>query len=84
MADIKQTQTEQRELALSATRGVARQKKFNPEKLSADDMLLLLDDWSRTDRGESPACNWYRQASDNQIRLYKREHNAWVRWTKNL
>ena len=65
-------QAEMRQIATRAIRSEARRTGRNPESLDADTALRILDDIFRIDP-EIIASLWYGNASDNQLRLFKRE-----------
>ena len=67
-------QTEKRQISLGATRSEARHNGFAPEILTGNEMLDILDNLSRKEP-ELIASEWYRNASQNQLRLFTREHN---------
>jgi hypothetical protein len=66
------TQAEMRSIAIRAIRSQARRQGIEPETIDADAALRILDDIYRVDP-EIIASVWYGQASDNQIREFKRE-----------
>lgn len=68
-------QTEMRQVAIRAIRSEARQTGREPETFDAETALTILDDIFRIDP-EVIASLWYGDASDNQIKLFKREWNA--------
>lgn len=68
-------QQQQREIALGATRSEARRQHFDVDTLSANDALAILDDLLRKEP-DLIASKWYAQASDNQIKSFKREWKA--------
>lgn len=71
-------QTEYRKIALGAIRSQARRQHIDPTTMSADDALAVMDDISRVDP-QIYASVWYDQASDAQMKQFKREWNAWKR-----
>lgn len=70
---------EMRETAIGAARSQARRNGCRPENLSAKEALGVLDDIYRVDP-QVVASIWYGNASDNQIKLFCREWNAWREW----
>ena len=66
------------ETSLSAARGEARRRGFDPEKLSADDAQGILDNMCRSNRDLS-VCIWYHNASDARITAF---HRGWNRWKR--
>jgi phenylpyruvate tautomerase PptA (4-oxalocrotonate tautomerase family) len=71
---MKYTQTEQRQIARSATRSQLRRNGTDPETVTVAVALMALDEISRRD-SSLVASIWYAGASENQIRLFKME---WV------
>jgi hypothetical protein len=70
------TQAEMRDIALGAIRSQARQMNIEPETMDADEALTVLDDIYRVDP-DIIASVWYGEASDNQIKMFKREWRQW-------
>lgn len=68
------TQTQKRQIALGAAWATARQAGFDLDTTTGDDLLLHLDDLARR-QPELIASEWYRNASQNQLRLFTREGN---------
>jgi hypothetical protein len=66
------TQSEQREIAISAARYQLTKNGNFPD--SAQVALVVLDELLTTDK-DLVASIWYENASDNQIRLFKQEWN---------
>jgi hypothetical protein len=77
-AEAKMNQSEMRQIAIGATRSQLRRLNIDPRKASSDDALEALDDIYRVEP-ELIASLWYGNASDNQIRLFRRE---WEKWLK--
>ncbi len=71
------TKQEQRRLALGAVRSEAR-KHLNPTSLTAIEALAVLDDLGRSEPALI-ASQWYRDASDAQIKAFKKEWETWQR-----
>ncbi len=71
------TQTEQRHIVLGAARSELRRLKMplDPYAISFEDVLAVLDDLCRVEP-DLVASQWYRQASEHEIRLLRRE---WLR-----
>jgi len=69
---MKYTQAEQRQIARSATRSQLRRNGTDPETVTVAVALIVLDELARRD-SSLVASIWYENASDNQIRLFKRE-----------
>ena len=63
---------EMRQVAIRAIRSEARRTGREPETFDAETALTILDDMYRIDP-EVIASLWYGQASDNQIKLFKKE-----------
>ena len=64
---------EKRAVALGAARSQLRRMGVTLEKsVPFDDVLRVLDDLNRTEP-ELVASQWYAKASDNQIKLLRRE-----------
>ena len=72
------TLTEKRQIAIQAARSYLRKQGIDPAQASADDALDALDDCYRLD-AQTIASQWYWNASNRQILLFRREwrqHNA--------
>ncbi len=65
-------QAEQRSIALGAVRSQLRRLHIDLATVSAEEALAVLDDLHRAEP-DLLACIWYEQASDHQIRLFRRE-----------
>ena len=64
---------EQRRIAMGAVRSQLRHMGFSLESSVAfDDAMRVLDDFSRSEP-ELLASQWYANASDNQMKLLRRE-----------
>lgn len=66
------TINELRQIAVSGMRGTIRARGDNPDAVSADDALDILDDMCRLD----PAllmCVWYLNASETQLKKFEKE-----------
>lgn len=70
------SQAELREIALGAARSYLRRMGIDPATIEPDKALAALDDLYRIDQ-EVLASIWYGSASDNQIKLFKREFSKW-------
>jgi hypothetical protein len=70
-------QAEMRQIAVRAIRSQARRQGIEPETLDADAALRVLDDIYRVDP-EVIASAWYGNASDSQIKQFKREWRRWI------
>jgi len=68
-----------RRIAAGAARSQLRRWGIDPKTVDAASALRVLDDIYRVDP-ELIASLWYGEASDNQIRLFKKE---WIKWTLN-
>jgi hypothetical protein len=71
--------SEQRSIALGASRSKMRATGIDPKLATAQDALRILDDSYRIDP-DTIAAQWYWNASGNQIKLFERE---WRKWIKN-
>src|SRR5258708_40158254 len=71
------TQTEQRHIALGTARSELRRLgvPLDPYTVSFKEVLAVLDDLCRA-KPDLVASQWYRQASEHEIRLLRRE---WLR-----
>jgi len=58
--------------AEAVARSLLRELGKDPKDISPDEALVVLDDFERTNPNHD-ASVWYRTATDNQIRLFKRE-----------
>ena len=65
-------QAEMRQIALRAARSRMRMMGIEPESSDSDDALAVLDDSYRV-APDTIAAIWYGNASDNQIKMFKRE-----------
>jgi len=65
---------QKRERVLSAVRGQMRHLGLIPEHQSFYNVLCILDDFIRI--GHESGL-WYEDASNNQIKLLKRDWNRW-------
>ena len=72
------TKTEQRQIAAGAARSIMRRAGMQPISAPADDALIVLDDLTRS-APDTIAAQWYLQASDNQIALFRREWRDYAR-----
>jgi hypothetical protein len=63
---------EMRRVATGAVRSQLRRQGINPKTVDADSALRMLDDIYRVDP-ELIASLWYGEASNNQIKLFKKE-----------
>jgi hypothetical protein len=70
--------SEARRVAIGAVRSELRRHKENPVIVSALDAEKVLDDIARQD-SQLIASIWYREASDAQIKLFRREWNVWTK-----
>jgi hypothetical protein len=70
------TQQEARHIAIGATRSYLRSMGYTTDEMTAQDALAAIDDIARSEPG-TIAGEWFINASDNQIKLYKREWRAW-------
>lgn len=61
-----------RRFAIGAARSEMRRAEYSTERMTPEAALRILDDLARKDR-HSEASIWYLNASDNQIKLFKRE-----------
>ncbi len=77
------TQAEYRKIALGAIRSQARSQHIDPETMSAEDALAILDDLYRM-TPNLVASLWYGQASDSQVKIFKREWDAWKKEMASL
>ena len=66
----------QREIAISTARSYLREQGIDPLTCESEDALIALDDLSRIE-SDKVGCQWYLSASDNQIKLFRREWRAW-------
>lgn len=73
------TLAEVRSLAMGAARSKARAIGMKPEECSADDMLAILDDIAREHGTKNWASKWYLEASETQIKLFRKEWKQWIR-----
>ncbi len=77
------TLDEMRSIAIGAARSKAREMDMDLSLRTAEDMLTILDDMLRAEMQSSKpahrswATSWYEQASETQIRLFKRD---WLKW----
>jgi len=69
----------QREIAMSAARSHLREQGIDPLTCDSEDALIALDDLSRLDSG-LVGSQWYLEATDNQVKLFRRE---WRKWRKD-
>ena len=76
---VKPIKAELRGLAIATARAQFRIMGLKAEDMTADDALTVLDDLLR-DQPHLWASIWYDEASDNQIKLFKREWATWVRY----
>lgn len=67
---------EQRRIAIGAARAEMRSVQQVPEQATFDDVLSALNEMSLRDKNLI-ASQWYLQASDNQIKLARKEWAAW-------
>lgn len=67
-------QASYRNMAIRAMRSECRKQGIKVKGLKPDQMLLVLDDLARREP-ELIVSQWYSDASENQIRLLKREWN---------
>jgi len=75
MTDYNYTQEKMREIAIGAARSILREHGVSePRFCSPEAALDHLDDFAR-EHPERTAAIWYLGASDNQIKLFKREWN---------
>ena len=65
-----------RRLAIGAARSEMRRVGLDQGDMSAEQALMVLDDLTRTEP-YLEASIWYRNASENQIVLFKREWRYW-------
>ena len=59
-------------VAISAARGELRHQGFNPSECSVADAEKVLDDMARQNK---QAGLWFWNASDNQIKRFRKEWN---------
>lgn len=71
----------ERSIAIGAIRSEARRQKRDPNLLSAGVALLMLDDLARSSP-ELVASQWYKAATDRQIRLFAREWKTWCEYDR--
>lgn len=71
-------QTQKRQTAISAARSELRAAGDDPATIDAATALTVLDDLARQEPNLTAAV-WYMEASDNQIRTFRREWAAWQR-----
>ena len=71
-------QTEKRQTAIGATRSQMRTMGINPKSENSQEALTVLDDNARSEPNLI-ASEWYIEASDNQIRLYKKDWNEYIK-----
>lgn len=70
---------EKRNIALGATRSIIRRSGSDPLEVTADEALDALHDWTYYNweaRGKV-AAEWYDNASESQLKKFKREWNKW-------
>ena len=70
------TKKEQREIATSAARAYLRRQGIDPMTTGPESGLAALDDLLRLDE-DTIAAQWYKDASENQFKLFKRGWRAW-------
>lgn len=70
--------TEARKVAIGAVRSELRRHSQSPVMISPLDAEKVLDDIARQD-SQLIASIWYLNASDAQVKLFRREWNAWVK-----
>ncbi len=63
---------QQRQEAIKIARRQARQMNIDPDSITASDALAILDDVARVEP-DLIASRWYLAATDNQVRLFRRE-----------
>ena len=64
--------------AISLVRAQARHKGHDPERISADMALRILDDWARQ-KPSSPIGRWYLRASDRTLTQFEKRWRRWQR-----
>lgn len=64
--------------AISAVRGQARHRGYDPSRISADTALRILDDWARQ-KPNTAISRWYQAASERTILRFEKH---WRRWQK--
>ena len=67
---------ELRKIALRAARSYLRAQGADPARVDAQAAMAALDDLYRIDRA-TLASIWYGQASDNQVREFRLDWQAW-------
>ena len=72
----KMSLQEKRKIALEASRSYLRSMDINPENCVVQDVLDALDDLSRIE--DTIATDWYKNASDYQIRLFHDDFDDWL------
>ncbi len=70
------TKQEMRRIASGATRSYLRSMNFTIVEMTADVALGALDDLARSEPNLI-AGQWWNEASDNQVRLFKKEWRGW-------
>jgi hypothetical protein len=63
---------------VEAVRGKARHLNIQPDRISADTAIRILDDWART-QPRSKIARWYDKASDRTLDKFER---LWRRWQR--
>lgn len=72
---MKLNLTTRRMIAHSAVRSIARKNKWDLKTLTVQDAFLILDELTTTEP-ELIASQWYRDASDTQIKKFKKEYRS--------
>ena len=76
--ETKMNQTEKRQTAIGATRSQMRTMGINPKSENSQEALTVLDDIARSEPNLI-ASEWYIEASDNQIKLFRQDWNQYLK-----